>query len=66
MASPDPQDLQESLDSQELLVAQVLKETEDSQEHLVHLVPLVPLVLKVLQDSLERRETQVMPSLSAV
>lgn len=66
MASKDPKDLQESLDSQDLLAAQVLRETEDSQEHLVHLAPLVPPVLKVLQDSLERRETQAMPSLSVV
>lgn len=62
MASPDPKDLLDSLDILEVLVAPVPKEIEDSQEHLVLVVLLVPLVLKVLLDSLGRRETQVMPS----
>lgn len=66
MASQDPQDLQDSPVSLDLLAAQVAKETEDIQEHLVSLDPLVPLVVQVLQDSPERRETQAMLSQSAV
>lgn len=58
----DPRDLQDHPDSQEILAPRVSKETEDFQEHLVVLDLLVVLVLKVLQDTPERRETQVMPS----
>lgn len=64
--SPDPQDLQDSPGSLERLVAQVSKETEDFQEHLVQLDLLVHPVFWVLQDSLERRETQAMLSQWAV
>lgn len=62
MPSQDPQDLQDSLDSPEVLARQVSKETEDFQGHLVLLDLLVHLVLKELQDTLERRETQATPS----
>lgn len=57
----DLQDLQDSLDCPDLLVAQVLKETEDYREHLAVSAHLVLLVLKVLQDSPERKETRVRP-----
>lgn len=42
----------------------VSKETEDTRETLEVPVSLVLLVLKVLQDTPERRETQVRPSQS--
>lgn len=61
LVSRDHQDLQDSLDSQDLLVAQVLKESEDSREDLALLVPLVHLVPKVLLDSLEKKETLEKP-----
>lgn len=64
--SLDPQDLQDSPDSLDLLELQVSREREDTQDRLDFPAPLASLVLKVLQDSLERRETQVMPSQSAV
>lgn len=66
MPSQDPQDLLDHLDSQELLAALVSKEIEDFQEHLVLLAHLVPPDFKVLQDSLERKVTLVMPSQSVV
>lgn len=61
----DLQELQDNLDSQGVPVLRVSKETEDSQEPLDHLDLLVSLGLKVLQDSMERRESQAMPSQSA-
>lgn len=66
MLSQDPQDLQDHLDFQVDPVVQVLRETEDTLEQLVLLDLLVPPVHKVHQDSLERKETQVMPLQSVV
>lgn len=60
MESKAPLDLQETLVSLELLDLQASKATEGFQEHLVASDPLVPPALKVLQASLERRETPVM------
>lgn len=64
MPFQDPKGLQDSQDSQELLVVQVPKVTEDFQELQAVLDLLAPLVHKVLQDSQERKETQVMLSQS--
>lgn len=57
-----PQGLQDPRDSQALLARKVSRETKVFQEEQDFLDRLVPLVLKVLQVSLERRETQEKPS----
>lgn len=64
MPFQDPKGRQDSQDSQELLVVLVPKVTEDFQELQAVLDLLAPRVHKVLQDSQERRETQVMLSQS--